>query len=175
MSFDLTAVPGPADHSYPDSEVNPYPLLLRQAQALLDDCSDLIAQMANISALLYHGLPDLNWVGFYRRQGPAEQPVLVLGPFQGKVACVEIPWGKGVCGTAAATNSTQRVADVHAFAGHIACDAASESEIVIPVRLNGQVIAVLDIDSPIKDRFTAQDQQGLEQLVALLEARQNAV
>lgn len=142
-----------------------YPLLLQQAAALVQDEPDLIAKMANLSALIYHSLPELNWAGFYiMREGE-----LVLGPFQGKVACVRIPVGKGVCGTAVATGETQRIADVHAFPGHIACDAASESELVIPVRVGDQIIAVLDIDSPVLHRFDAADQSALEQLVRLLE------
>lgn len=142
-----------------------YESLNRQALALLEGEDDLVAAMANFSALLNDNLTELNWVGFYVMRG--EQ--LVLGPFQGKVACTRIPMGKGVCGTAALTNKTQRVADVHQFDGHIACDAASNSEIVIPVRANGQVIAVLDIDSPIFDRFDEEDQKGLELLVKSFE------
>lgn len=149
--------------STPDTEL--YPLLLQQAAALIQDEPDLIAKMANLSALIYHSLPELNWAGFYiMREGE-----LVLGPFQGKVACVRIPVGKGVCGTAVATGETQRIADVHAFPGHIACDAASESELVIPVRDRAGIVAVLDIDSPVLNRFSAKDQQMLEQLVSLLE------
>ncbi|MEE2023522.1 MULTISPECIES: GAF domain-containing protein [Alkalimonas] len=149
--------------STPDTEL--YPLLLQQAAALIQDEPDLIAKMANLSALIYHSLPELNWAGFYiMRDGE-----LVLGPFQGKVACVRIPVGKGVCGTAVATGETQRIADVHAFPGHIACDAASESELVIPVRDRAGIVAVLDIDSPVLNRFSAMDQQMLEQLVSLLE------
>jgi GAF domain-containing protein len=142
-----------------------YESLNRQALALLEGEDDLVAAMANFSALLNDNLTELNWVGFYVMRG--EQ--LVLGPFQGKVACTRILMGKGVCGTAALTNQTQRVADVHQFDGHIACDAASNSEIVIPVRANGQVIAVLDIDSPIFDRFDEEDQKGLELLVKSFE------
>lgn len=142
-----------------------YHLLNQQAQALIEQESDLIANMANISALLFNQLPDLNWAGFYiMREG-----TLVLGPFQGQVACVRIPVGKGVCGTAVATGEVQLVKDVHQFAGHIACDAASNSEIVLPVRLQGQIIAVLDIDSPSLARFDEEDKAGLEQLVSLFE------
>lgn len=142
-----------------------YRLLNQQAQALIEQESDLIANMANISALLFNQLPDLNWAGFYiMREG-----TLVLGPFQGQVACVRIPVGKGVCGTAVATGEVQLVKDVHQFAGHIACDAASNSEIVLPVRLQGQIIAVLDIDSPSLARFDEEDKAGLEQLVSLFE------
>lgn len=142
-----------------------YESLNRQVQALLEGEDDLVAAMANFSALLNDNLTELNWVGFYVMRG--EQ--LVLGPFQGKVACTRIPMGKGVCGTAALVNQTQRVADVHQFDGHIACDAASNSEIVIPLRADGKVIAVLDIDSPIFDRFDEEDQKGLELLVKSFE------
>ncbi|MDP4528558.1 GAF domain-containing protein [Alkalimonas delamerensis] len=147
------------------TEADHYPLLLQQAAALVDNEPDLIAKMANLSALIYHSLPQVNWAGFYIMRDNE----LVLGPFQGQVACVRIPVGKGVCGTAVATGQTQRIADVHAFPGHIACDAASESELVIPVRHRGQILAVLDIDSPVLERFSATDQQALEQLVQLLE------
>ncbi|MFB2642802.1 GAF domain-containing protein [Shewanella bicestrii] len=142
-----------------------YESLNRQALALLEGEDDLVAAMANFSALLNDNLTELNWVGFYVMRG--EQ--LVLGPFQGKVACTRIPMGKGVCGTAAQSNQTQRVADVHQFDGHIACDSASNSEIVIPVRADGKVVAVLDIDSPIFDRFDEEDQKGLELLVKSFE------
>ena len=147
------------------TEADHYPLLLQQAAALVDNEPDLIAKMANLSALIYHSLPQVNWAGFYIMRDNE----LVLGPFQGQVACVRIPVGKGVCGTAVATGQTQRIAEVHAFPGHIACDAASESELVIPVRHRGQILAVLDIDSPVLERFSATDQQALEQLVQLLE------
>ncbi|MBV2129803.1 GAF domain-containing protein [Arsukibacterium indicum] len=144
-----------------------YNLLLQQAQALIADESDVIANMANLSALLYNSLPDLNWAGFYiMRDGE-----LVLGPFQGQVACVRIPVGKGVCGTAVATGEVQLVEDVHQFAGHIACDAASNSEIVLPVRYNNKIIAVLDIDSPLLSRFDNADKEHLVALVELLEQR----
>ena len=142
-----------------------YRLLNQQAQALIEHEPDLIANMANLSALLFNQLPDLNWAGFYiMRSGE-----LVLGPFQGQVACVRIPVGKGVCGTAVATGQVQLVKDVHEFPGHIACDAASNSEIVLPLRHNGEIIAVLDIDSPSLARFDAEDQAGLEQLISLFE------
>ncbi|WP_423186255.1 GAF domain-containing protein [Alishewanella sp. d11] len=144
-----------------------YPLLLEQAKALLEHETDMIANMANLSALLFNSLPDLNWAGFYiMRNGE-----LVLGPFQGQVACVRIPVGKGVCGTCVATGEIQRVADVHEFPGHIACDAASNSEIVLPVRHNGQIIAVLDIDSPLLNRFDHTDETALAKLVHLFEQR----
>uniref|UniRef100_UPI004047A987 GAF domain-containing protein n=1 Tax=Rheinheimera sp. TaxID=1869214 RepID=UPI004047A987 len=142
-----------------------YRLLNQQAQALIEHEPDLIANMANLSALLFNQLPDLNWAGFYiMRSGE-----LVLGPFQGQVACVRIAVGKGVCGTAVATGQVQLVKDVHEFPGHIACDAASNSEIVLPLRHNGEIIAVLDIDSPSLARFDAEDQAGLEQLISLFE------
>lgn len=138
-----------------------YSLLGRQAAALRAGESDRIAILANFSALIFAELDDLNWAGFYLLQNDT----LVLGPFQGKPACYRIPVGRGVCGTAVAEGQTQRVADVHQFAGHIACDSASNSEIVIPVFVNGDCIGVLDIDSPSFDRFSADDQQGLEQMV----------
>ena len=144
-----------------------YDLLLQQAQALIADETDVIANMANLSALLYNSLPDLNWAGFYILRGDA----LVLGPFQGQVACVRIPVGKGVCGTAVATGEIQLVKDVHQFAGHIACDAASNSEIVLPVRFQQKIVAVLDIDSPKLARFDSDDQQHLASFVTLLEQR----
>lgn len=144
-----------------------YRTLVAQAHALIADESDMIANMANISALLFNEMPDLNWSGFYILR----DDVLVLGPFQGKPACVRIPVGKGVCGTAVQTGEIQLVEDVHQFEGHIACDAASNSEIVLPIRVNQQIIAVLDIDSPSLARFDAADRDGLQQLVAVLEKR----
>ncbi|MGL4448450.1 GAF domain-containing protein [Shewanella sp.] len=142
-----------------------YESLNRQVLALLEGEDDLIAAMANFTALLNEQLTELNWVGFYLLR----KDELVLGPFQGKVACSRIPLGKGVCGTAAVTNQTQRVADVHQFDGHIACDSASNAEIVIPVRAQGKVVAVLDIDSPKFDRFDEEDQKGLEILIKSFE------
>ena len=124
-----------------------------------------IADLANASALLMQSMDRLNWAGFYLTEGQT----LVLGPFQGKVACIEIPFGRGVCGTAAAKNETQRVPNVHEFPGHIACDGASDSEIVIPIRQNGRVVGVLDMDSPVFDRFSAEDQAALEAFVRVLE------
>ena len=143
-----------------------YELLLAQAKALTEDVPYPVASLANLSALLYETLEGINWAGFYLAEGD----VLALGPFQGKPACVKIPWGKGVCGTAAARNETQLVPDVHAFPGHIACDSASNSEIVVPIIQNGAVVGVLDIDSPVFDRFSAEDQAGLEAFVHALEA-----
>ena len=136
-----------------------------QVEALITDESDVIANMANVSALLFEQLTEVNWVGFYRMINDE----LVLGPFQGKVACIRIPLGRGVCGTAAIENKVQRVADVHEFDGHIACDASTNSEIVLPLMLNGKVIAVLDIDSMAFNRFSADDQIGLEKLISLFE------
>ena len=144
-----------------------YQSLVKQTEALITGEPNIIANMANISALLFTSLDDVNWAGFYLIDSPNE---LVLGPFQGNPACIRIPLGKGVCGTAAATAQTQLVEDVHAFAGHIACDAASNSEIVIPIHKNGEVFAVLDIDSPSIARFDADDKLGLEALVACFEA-----
>lgn len=143
-----------------------YVSLNAQAEALLSGETDMIANMANISALLWMSLPQINWAGFYiMRDGE-----LVLGPFQGKPACVRIAVGKGVCGTAVAQDALQLVENVHEFDGHIACDAASNSEIVIPVHQNGEVVAVLDIDSPVYSRFDQEDAEGLQTLVAILEA-----
>jgi GAF domain-containing protein len=131
--------------------------LLRQAEALLDGYHDPVANAANLSALLYFSLPDVNWVGFYFLQGGR----LLVGPFQGRPACVEIPLGRGVCGTAAASGEIQRVADVDDFEGHIVCDAASRSEIVLPLIRNGELLGVLDIDSPVLDRFGPEDERLL--------------
>lgn len=144
-----------------------YDTLVAQADALIADESDLIANMANLSALLFLEMPDLNWAGFYILRNNE----LVLGPFQGKPACVRIAVGKGVCGTAVATGDIQLVRDVHEFPGHIACDAASNSEIVLPVRHAGQIIAVLDIDSPSLARFDQADAAGLARIVQVFEQR----
>ncbi|KGK01329.1 MULTISPECIES: GAF domain-containing protein [Pseudoalteromonas] len=144
-----------------------YQSLVKQTESLIGGESNIIANMANISALLFTSLEDVNWAGFYFMDSPTE---LVLGPFQGNPACIRIPVGKGVCGTAAATEQTQLISDVHAFDGHIACDAASNSEIVVPIMKNGSVFAVLDIDSPSIGRFDTDDQAGLEALVKCLEA-----
>jgi GAF domain-containing protein len=141
-----------------------YDDLATAARALTDGESDAIANMANVSALIWQYVPDLNWAGFYR----VMEDELVLGPFQGKSACIRIAIGKGVCGTAAATNQVQRVADVHAFPGHIACDADSRSELVVPVSKDDKVIAVLDLDSPLPDRFTAADETGMTNLIAAI-------
>ncbi|HEX3432123.1 MAG TPA: GAF domain-containing protein [Rhizomicrobium sp.] len=143
-----------------------YRELALQLEALLAGERNAIANSANAAALLYHTLPEVNWVGFYFLQGTE----LVLGPFQGKPACVRIPIGKGVCGTAVAERRTLRVEDVFAFPGHIACDSASRSELVVPLVQNGNVIGVLDIDSPSPARFDAADQDGLEGIAAIYTA-----
>lgn len=142
-----------------------YRILCEQMRALLEGIPHPIANLANASALLWQSLPDLNWAGFYLLEGNK----LVLGPFQGKTACIEIPLGRGVCGTAAAEDRTLLVSDVHCFQGHIACDSASNSEIVIPLHRDGRVAAVLDLDSPSKNRFTEADRIGLEAVAAVLE------
>ncbi len=150
----------------PDPSDKPalYADLTAAARAVVAGEADGIANMANVAALLWHSLPDLNWAGFYRLVGDT----LVLGPFQGKPACIRIPLGKGVCGTAAEQRRTIRVDDVHAFPGHIACDAASASEIVVPIFSHGTLVAVLDLDSPLPARFDAQDEAGLTALAAIL-------
>ncbi len=149
------------------SKADLYRDLLAALDALTVDERDPIANMANAAALVWEYLPDLNWAGFYR----AVEGELVLGPFQGKVACIRIAMGKGVCGTAAAERTTQLVEDVHAFPGHIACDAASRSELVVPVVSDGRLLGVLDLDSPEPARFDAEDAAGCEALVALLASR----
>ena len=142
-----------------------YDLLARQIRELAQEEPWYVPFLSNVSALLWDALPDLNWAGFYlMREGR-----LVLGPFQGKTACIHIAVGKGVCGTAAAQGRTQRVADVHQFPGHIACDSASNSEIVLPLHRNGQVVGVLDIDSPLPDRFSPEDEAGLRKAVGEIE------
>ncbi len=148
------------------SKPEQYAQLLAQAEAILDGETDRIANAANLSALVYHALPDLNWVGFYFYDGTE----LVVGPFQGLPACVRIPLDKGVCGAAARTRTTQRVADVHAFPGHIACDSASRSELVVPLVVplaeGDALVGVFDLDSPVPDRFDVEDQAGLEAIAA---------
>jgi L-methionine (R)-S-oxide reductase len=143
-----------------------YELVVKQLKALIEGETNLIANLANAAALLNQFLDNINWVGFYITDGNE----LVLGPFQGLPACVRIPFGKGVCGTAAKNKKTELVPDVHLFPGHIACDAASQSEIVVPMIKNGNVIGVLDIDSPIKNRFDEIDQKYLEKFVETLVA-----
>lgn len=142
-----------------------YKELILQLKALTEGVPYPTANLANASALLWQHLENINWAGFYIM----EQGALVLGPFQGKPACIRIPVGKGVCGTAAAEDRTQLVADVHQFPGHIACDGASNSEIVVPIHKDGQVWGVLDIDSPLFGRFTTDDREGLENFVKALE------
>jgi GAF domain-containing protein len=156
-AFDITA----------GTKADLYADLASALDALTADEPDAIANMANVSALLWQYLPDLNWAGFYRNIGGE----LVLGPFQGKAACIRIPFGKGVCGAAAARRETQLVEDVHAFPGHIACDAASRSELVVPIVHAGELIGVLDLDSPHAARFDAEDAVGCEMLMAKLAPR----
>ena len=153
MSFSTNALTGTVPERYAQ--------LLEQARALLHGEHDRIANAANLSALVYHAVPDLNWVGFYFFDGTE----LVVGPFQGLPACVRIPLSKGVCGAAATTRKTQRVDDVDAFPGHIACDSASRSEVVVPLfGADGTLIGVFDIDSPLPSRFSVEDQEGLENI-----------
>ena len=147
------------------NKLEEYELLAKQVSILIKDESDVIANMANVSALLFENLTHVNWVGFYR----VISEELVLGPFQGKVACIRIPLDKGVCGAAAKERKTMRIANVHDFSGHIACDSNSNSEIVIPLLIDGEVIAVLDIDSPVVDRFDENDQLGLEKIINVFE------
>lgn len=146
--------------------------LVPTTRSVVESEPDMIANMANIAALLFEALPQINWAGFYLWKEAEKQ--LVLGPFQGRLACTRIPLGRGVCGTVAKTREPLLVPDVHEFPGHIACDAASESEIVLPVIVEGVLIAVLDIDSPIKNRFSVEDQTRLENVVAALVARLSA-
>ncbi|SDM90189.1 GAF domain-containing protein [Fictibacillus solisalsi] len=148
---------------YSQNREEGYEQLLKQARALLEDETSITANLANASALLNQFLPNINWVGFYEYEELSDQ--LVLGPFQGLPACVRIPIGKGVCGTAAKEQKTFVVEDVHQFPGHIACDAASQSEIVVPIVKDGQLFGVLDIDSPEKSRFDQIDQEWLEKFV----------
>ena len=158
-------------HEFAIDRALPKPALYRELLAAADALSagepDAVANMANLAALIGLLVPDLNWSGFYRLIGGE----LVLGPFAGKPACIRIPLGQGVCGTAAAERSSQRVADVHAFPGHIACDADSRSELVVPVLRDGEVIAVIDLDSPRPGRFDSEDQAGIEALAELVASR----
>ena len=142
-----------------------YHLLHAQLESFTKDVPHKVANLANASALLWEALSDINWAGFYMLEGET----LILGPFQGKPACIEIPVGRGVCGTAVAQNATQLVDDVHKFPGHIACDCASNSEIVVPLRRDDKVIGVLDIDSPVFARFSQADRDGLEKFAELLQ------
>lgn len=140
-----------------------YELLAAQLESLLADERDFIANAAQFSAFLFSEVTELNWAGFYLNKGEE----LILGPFQGKVACVRIPFGRGVCGAAASSRQTQRIEDVHAFPGHIACDSASNSELVVPLVKDGRLVGVLDLDSPQLARFRAEDQIGIERLVEI--------
>lgn len=151
---------------YPEDKIDFYALIHAQLKALIEDEIEVIPNLANTSALLGQALQDINWVGFYLMNNGE----LLLGPFQGKPACIHIPIGKGVCGTAALERKTQLVSDVYAFPGHIACDSASRSEIVVPICVDGRVVGVLDIDSPCLARFDEEDRIGLEELVRILEA-----
>ncbi|MBM0067083.1 GAF domain-containing protein [Alkalicoccobacillus gibsonii] len=151
--------------TYSDNQEKAYTLLNKQLDALLEGETDRVAKLANASALLNQFLNDVNWVGFYLTK---EEQKLILGPFQGMPACVHIDFGKGVCGTAAAKQETIRVADVHQFPGHIACDAASRSEIVVPLIKDGKTIGVLDIDSPSLERFNEEDEKYLKQFAEIL-------
>lgn len=150
---------------YPSDKKECYKLVASQLRSLFDGDNHVIPNLSNTSAILNEAMPDINWVGFYLLKNNE----LLLGPFQGKIACVHIPIGRGVCGTAVSTNRTQLVKDVHEFPGHIACDSASNSEIVIPIHYHDQVIGVLDIDSPNLNRFDTDDQEGLEEIVHILE------
>ena len=149
-------------------KVRVYAELAHQLTALVEGEPNRIANAANMAALIYHGLPQLNWAGFYF----AEKDQLVLGPFQGKPACVRIAWGQGVCGTAAARGESVVVPDVHEFPGHIACDPVSRSELVVPLIAEGKVLGVLDLDSPLPGRFDDEDRAGCERLVAIFVAHQ---
>jgi GAF domain-containing protein len=150
---------------YPENKSGLYKLLIEQLKALLEGEPNVIPNLSNASALLNGALKDINWVGFYLINGNE----LLLGPFQGKPACIHIPIGKGVCGSAVAQNRTQLVKDVHVFPGHIACDSASNSEIVIPLRNGDTIVGVLDIDSPLLERFDEEDQKGLEAFATVLQ------
>jgi len=149
-----------------------YREITMQAKALCEGEPNLIANLSNISAILFERLDDVNWAGFYLMgesvNGQSEE--LILGPFQGRAACVRIPVGRGVCGTAVSQNKTQLIMDVHEFDGHIACDAASNSEVVVPINVNGKLVAVLDIDSPTVGRFEQADADGMEQLVEMIQS-----
>lgn len=153
------------DENYPDNKVELYNLLHKQLTALVEGEKEPIPNLANASALLWLGLKDINWAGFYL----IKENELLLGPFQGKPACIRISIGRGVCGEAVSQGCTLCVEDVHRFPGHIACDSASNSEIVIPIRSGDKIVGVLDIDSPILSRFDSSDQYGLEEIVRILE------
>jgi len=157
----FTFAPDPAS-----SKAERYAALVGAARALIDDEPDAIANMANLAALIWQFVPELNWAGFYRVIGGE----LVLGPFIGKPACIRIAFGQGVCGAAAQSGDTQRIPDVHAFPGHIACDADSRSELVVPIKRHGAVIAVIDLDSPVLARFDSDDAAGIEALADAIAA-----
>lgn len=161
MSFEAAET---LDMSTPEAKRQSYGLLAAQVRSLMQGERDWLANLAQFSALVYGAVPGLNWAGFYMARGQE----LVLGPFQGKVACVRIPFDRGVCGACARTQTIQRVADVDAFPGHIACDSASQSELVLPVLVNGQLRAVFDLDSPKRARFDEEDARGLAEALALL-------
>ena len=163
MSFEVADT---LDMSTPDAKRASYALLVAQVRSVLEGERDWIANLSQFSALVYQSVPQLNWAGFYLARG--EQ--LVVGPFQGKVACVRIPFSKGVCGACARTREVQLVEDVHAFPGHIACDSASNSELVLPVVVGDRLLAVFDLDSPLTARFDAEDARGFAEAVAVLAA-----
>ncbi len=156
---------------YPENKKELYALLAEQLTALTDGECHVIPNLANCSALLFYALRDINWAGFYlvETNESTGKEYLLLGPFQGKTACIRIPSGRGVCGTALAADEIQLVKNVHEFPGHIACDSASNSEIVLPIHKDGKVTAVLDIDSPMLNRFDEEDKEGLQRLVEILE------
>lgn len=156
---------------YPTNKKELYPLLAEQLKALTDGESHAIPNLANCAALLFYALKDINWAGFYLAETDAAtgKEYLLLGPFQGKTACIRIPSGRGVCGTALASGEIQLVKNVHEFPGHIACDSASNSEIVLPIHKDGKIVGVLDIDSPMIARFDEEDKEGLQKLVEILE------
>ena len=156
---------------YPTDKTELYSLLIEQVKALTDGEDHIVPNLANTSALLFDALTEINWAGFYTVEADPEtgKDYLLLGPFQGKTACIRIPSGRGVCGTAMATRKIQLVKNVHEFPGHIACDSASNSEIVLPLKKNGNVVAVLDIDSPKFERFDEADKNGLQNIVNILE------
>ncbi len=163
MSFDVSAA---LDMSTPAAKKASYELLVAQVRAVLEGERDWLANLAQFSALVYQTVPHLNWAGFYMARGEE----LVVGPFQGKVACVRIPFARGVCGACARTREIQLVEDVHAFPGHIACDSASNSELVLPVLAGERLVAVFDLDSPLTARFDAEDARGFAEAVAVLAA-----
>ena len=163
MSFEVADF---LDMSTPDAKRASYASLVAQVSAVLEGERDWLANLAQFAALVHQSVPDLNWAGFYMARGQE----LVLGPFQGKVACVRIPFTRGVCGACASSRQIQRVEDVHAFPGHIACDSASNSELVLPVVVGDRLVAVFDLDSPLIARFDAEDARGFAQAVAVLAA-----